>query len=165
MTTDSDHYETQREGTVRGDRKRPVAERFWEKVDKQDGGCWIWNGSTHHFGHGSFRDEHRRTTRAHRWAWKATHGPIPDGMCVCHHCDNPPCVNPEHLFLGTIADNNMDAAEKGRLVIPRAGKLTPDAVVAIRNSTETTHIVAKRYGVSLRMVQLVRTRRVWKHVA
>ena len=95
---------------------RDATERFFEKVVKSDN-CWVWSGSTAHFGHGQFwaNDKHYS---AHRWSWEFHNGPIPEALCVCHHCDNPPCVNPTHLFLGTRRDNYLDAVKKGRMAPP-----------------------------------------------
>jgi HNH endonuclease len=75
--------------------------------------CWEWSGARDRYGYGKLR---RDTVywKAHRLAWTLEHGPIPDGMYVCHHCDNPPCVNPAHLFLGTSRDNQLDRVAKGR---------------------------------------------------
>lgn len=95
-------------------KQRPIAERFWEKVRKGDAGdCWEWTANRHQFGYGMFAVRNVPTT-AMRVAWELTYGPIPSGLHVCHHCDNPPCCNPAHLFLGTAKDNLGDAARKGR---------------------------------------------------
>ena len=80
--------------------------------------CIEWSGSLNSQGYGRLVIRGKEY-RAHRIVWEETNGPIPDGMCVCHHCDNPPCVNVEHLFLGTPKDNTRDAQQKGR--IPTAG--------------------------------------------
>lgn len=100
---------------------RPIdlATRFWSKVLKTDG-CWLWMGARHPQGYGNIglpKDENGRYPigKAHRVSWELHNGPIPAGLLVMHRCDNPPCVNPDHLFVGTVGDNVRDSASKGRL--------------------------------------------------
>ena len=104
---------------MRGSPPTPLAQRFWRKV-RVTSGCWEWQGAKHEHGYGRMRPTGSRKIRqkvemAHRLAWMLTHGPIPTGLSVCHRCDNPPCCNPDHLFLGSHSDNFRDAARKGRL--------------------------------------------------
>ena len=97
-----------------------ISERFWAKTQPQDGrGCIRWTGAHSKDGYGRFALR-RVNTKAHRVAWMLDRGPIPDGLCVLHRCDVRDCVNVDHLFLGTIRDNNTDARMKGRL--KRTGK-------------------------------------------
>jgi hypothetical protein len=91
-----------------------MADDFWAKVDRS-GECWMWTARRNGGGYGI----HRRQL-AHRVSWELHVGAIPDGMCICHRCDTPACVNPVHLFLGTRADNNADMIAKGRYVNPIA---------------------------------------------
>lgn len=94
-----------------------VAERFWRRVGEADPitGCREWQGwKVGPMKYGGILIDYK-TVRTHRLAWELTNGPIPEGMLVLHHCDNPPCCEPEHLWLGTQADNMRDASEKGRL--------------------------------------------------
>lgn len=98
--------------TVRISRKLAEAKRFWAHVDKS-GGCWVWLGTRHGKGYGHVKSG-GVVRKAHRVSWEMVHGPIPDGLLVCHRCDNPPCVRPDHLFLGTARDNTQDSISKGR---------------------------------------------------
>lgn len=92
-----------------------LAERLWAKVDRTES-CWIWTGGTNIKGYGciGLGERGRGKALAHRVSWELAFGPIPDGLWVLHHCDNPPCVRPDHLWLGTAADNNRDMVAKGR---------------------------------------------------
>lgn len=100
---------------------RPVAERFWEKVAKAGpDDCWLWTDFCDRDGYGRFRHSPWRTMRAHRIAWMLANGvQIDAGIFVCHTCDNPSCVNPAHLWLGTCGDNARDMAAKGRAAAQR----------------------------------------------
>jgi hypothetical protein len=95
-----------------------LARRFWAKVYKTEG-CWFWIAGKNQHGYGKIsRTRKAGPERAHRISWELNYGPIPDGLCVLHKCDNPPCVRPEHLFLGTKRDNHDDMVKKGRMVPP-----------------------------------------------
>jgi len=143
--------------------------------------CLMWKGAVGKLGYGhmlvgSRKDDSRRTVTVSRVSWELFRGEIPEGMCVCHRCDNPACVNVEHLFLGTVADNNLDCRIKGRHgsktkpdAIPRGearafAKLKPGDILAIRSSAETQRSLADRYGVRQSTISLVRLRKSWKHI-
>lgn len=92
---------------------RTIAERLAERLVRMPNGCLEWTGSLSTTGYGHIKVT-GKPTKTHRIAWELTNGPIPDGMFVCHHCDNPPCCDVTHLFLGTNADNLADMSAKGR---------------------------------------------------
>jgi hypothetical protein len=127
-----------------------IKQRFRSKISIDPSGCHLWTAFRNPAGYGHFRIE--GTNRlAHRVAWLFSNGPIPDGMRVCHRCDTPACVNPDHLFLGTDADNVRDMMQKGRHSIGEAhppAKLSVADVIAIRGSGDTQAHLAKVYGVS-----------------
>lgn len=102
---------------------RPLAERFWKRVDRVErpDACWLWKGTKTRLGYGQIGADAQpgiyrpAVLYAHRVAWELANGPIPTGLFVCHRCDTPGCVRPDHLFLGTQTDNMRDAAKKGRI--------------------------------------------------
>lgn len=154
-------------------RTRPLADRFWEKV-RRTNGCWLWMGSTNSNGYGQIT-RGPRPHLAHRIAWELTHGSIPDGLCVLHDCpdgDNPRCVNPEHLFLGTQCDNIEDMVRKGRHAAPERlpqTKLTAPIVREIRRryaSGVVTQIqLSIEFGVCNAIICEIISRKRWKHVS
>lgn len=156
----------------RNNKYRPVMERFWEKVDKRGPNeCWLWTGTHHGGGYGLF-GINKRMVRTHRFSYELHNGPIPDGLEVLHECDNPPCVNPAHLFLGTHQDNMDDMHSKDRHNAAKGesvggAKLTEDQVRQIRQrrtNGETGVTLAKEYGVSAAVISKVHLRQTWRHV-
>jgi hypothetical protein len=172
--------------------KTELTTRFWSKVLKTDG-CWLWQAGTNEHGYGLIQVGKRSAnnpvpSKAHRVAWELTYGPIPEGENVLHNCpggDNPACVNPAHLFLGSQKDNVRDMWAKGRAgtrsypgrkVSPgqifrgtanKSAKLDDDKVRAIRKAyaagaTQTR--LAEQFGVSQAVVSKVVLRQTWTHV-
>lgn len=151
--------------------RRSAAERFWAKVEKTSG-CWLWKASSSTQGYGYFTFS-GRTVYAHRWIFAETYGHLLEGLFVCHHCDNPKCVRPEHLFLGTPKTNMDDKHNKGRAIYMRGAqhplsKLNESIVWEIRfgNSYEeqTDQQVAQTLGVARSVVTNIRNGARWKHV-
>lgn len=142
--------------------------RFLAKINRRGPDeCWLWTASFVSGGYGAFSWE-GQTLKAHRLAWMHAYGDIPEGLSVCHKCDNPPCCNPRHLFLGTALDNARDRNSKRRQAIgERQGpsKLTEDQVRAIRASALSNSKAAKEFGVSQGLISFIRTRKYWRHVA
>ena len=98
--------------------KTSLVDRFWDKFERPEEGCWNWNASKDSYGYGYIGRRNKSAgsacIRSHRLSWMLWNGPIPDGMCICHKCDNPSCVNPDHLFLGSHKDNMQDMFSKER---------------------------------------------------
>lgn len=149
---------------------RRLADRFWEKVDAQrPGECWLWTAHRSPNGYGVFW--HKNSNHgAHRIAWMLSRGPIPEGMCVCHHCDVKHCCNPAHLFLGTHMDNEADKKRKGRGIFGErhhSSKLTNEQILKIRGLAGdiSQKELATRYGVSRRNINYIVSHRTWQHLA
>ena len=146
--------------------------RFWEKVDvRGEDECWEWQASHDRWAYGHFWLDGTMQA-AHRLVWELTNGPIPQGLCVLHHCDHPGCQNPSHLFLGTIADNNRDMREKGRARSGRLRgqkngqtKLTRQEVHMIRQlyatGKHTQALLGERFGIAQRTVSHIVRRERW----
>jgi hypothetical protein len=145
----------------------PVA-HFWEHVVKREG-CWGWTWHTDAPGYGVIHFQ-KRLILAHRLSWELHCGPIPDGLCVLHECDNPPCSNPAHLFLGTKPDNNRDRAAKGRSALGSrsgAAKLTETLVTDLRRrraAGATIISLATELGMDRATVSDAISGKSWSHV-
>lgn len=165
---------------------RPLAERFNERVDRTAGpdGCWIWTATADRRGYGMIK-ANNRSLRASRVSYELYIGPIPPGMFVCHRCDTPRCVNPQHLFLGTPGENSRDMQRKGRAAHgdthgkrtkpeqtargERHGraKLTEGDVRAIRQRAatgDTRRSLADAYGINKSTIDRILTGKYWSHV-
>jgi hypothetical protein len=158
-----------------------AAARFWAKVAQASNGeCWQWVASKNHDGYGQFGLK-GRSVRSHRIAYILANGLIPDGMFVCHRCDNPSCCNPAHLFIGTCADNNSDKLAKGRNVPPppnstktrRRGekhhlaKLSEADVMEIRRRAslgETGTALGKEFGIGQQQASRLIKGKSWEHL-
>ncbi len=157
---------------------------FDTHVKKQEG-CWCWKGPTNPAGYGKV-NKPKPAIYAHRFSYLRFKGPIPIGLCVLHKCDNPPCTNPEHLFLGTLADNVRDCIGKKRNSAPprvygknnvlsknlknrlgenhHSAKLTESDVRSIRASKELPKKLSEKYGVNRQIIWKIRKRMIWKRV-
>lgn len=152
---------------------KTLEERFWEKVDiRGEDDCWEWQGSRHwQWDYGNFKVGDK-VVAAHRMAWFIfNEKEIPEGLVVCHKCDNPPCCNPKHLFLGTVADNNMDKKLKGRQdergEKNGRAKISEKDVVDIRaahKSGETYASLGRRYNLDPVSISYICTGRNWSHI-
>ncbi len=154
-----------------------LMKRFLEKVNKTSS-CWLWTGAKQHpkrsqpIGYGVMlvRPRPRYAMLAHRLSWELFRSPVPDALRVLHKCDNPPCVNPDHLFLGTQGDNMEDCVSKGRKEKGEShfrARLTESQVLEIRGKHESGigyPTLAKEYRVGKTTIEDIVTGKTWKHV-
>ena len=142
--------------------------QFYKRVPTGSDGCWEWTGSRNRFGYGCVQMKTRRHV-ASRVAYFLHYGVDPGQLFVCHKCDNPPCVNPDHLFLGEPKANTADCINKGRFGSPKGeqhffAKLSSNIVREIRLSDQSNGQLARLYGVSVSAVQRARTGKNWASV-
>lgn len=161
-------------------RRETVEERFWIKVDQAEPDeCWPWNRSRRKHGYGQFRVRVGESPQiSSRVAWRLTRGEIPEGLAVCHRCDNPPCCNPNHLFLGTTADNTADMVAKQRHamadvaavgeLVQRVRRLSDAQIVEARQLREaglSYRVIAAQYGVQHTTIMRLVNGTHWKSTA
>lgn len=147
------------------DNSIPTLDRIMRLVDKT-GECWIWTGAHYDSGYGACSIRGVPSKRVHRAVWILTHGPIGPNELVCHKCDNRSCCNPDHLFIGTHADNMADMTSKLRHAFGSKSPLThldESDVVSIRSSSEPLSVLANRYGVQKACISKIRLRRSWNY--
>ena len=150
---------------------------FWDNVDiLSSDQCWTWNGAQDTDGYGTWTMGGRRNIKVHRMAYELSKGEIPEGLLILHTCDNPPCCNPNHLWVGTNADNMADKMAKGRGYPPphpkgeahKDAKLTEKDVLKIRErysrGNTTLKELAQEYNVTFGLIGHIVNRRVWKHI-
>ena len=150
----------------------PLEIRFWQKVRKSDG-CWEWQAHRFRTGYGALRIS-GKTETAHRVSYRLNVGPIPEGLWVLHRCDNPGCVRPDHLFLGTRLDNVADMDAKGRrtqaiLTVADVQEIRARAEMLPRTRSGKRKMgsmiqLAAEYGVSKGTIKYVVARKLWRHV-
>lgn len=152
--------------------KAEIEARFWPKVDKS-GDCWVWTASKYADGYGQFGISKLRKSnfRAHRVSWWIAHGEWPsEQMDLCHKCDNPACVNPDHLFVGDRTTNMRDASAKGRVKHGAkhwGAKLSEADVLAIKGLRavgQSYSVISRKYGVAMQTVARICTGVRWRHL-
>lgn len=140
---------------------------FWDRAKKTKG-CWVWTAGKYSTGYGRFKTKGVEYL-AHRFAWQLKFGPIEKGLYICHHCDNPSCINPKHLFKGTPSENARDRERKKRGNAPRGemhchSKLNTKQIIIIRKLNGSQEEIAKMFGVTRENIRNIRNRKSWRHV-
>lgn len=153
-------------------------QRFWQKVNKNGPtmphmttNCWEWVGANNKHKYGSFFYDNK-IQRAHRVSYQLYYGNIPDGIFICHHCDNKKCVRPDHLFAGTRQDNTDDMMKKGRHIAQHGmkhnkAKLTDSDIIEIRNlhkQGSDCRDIAKQKGVAFSTIYRIVGHKLWRHI-
>lgn len=149
-------------------RRESIERRFRAFYLQAENGCWIWTGGFDRGRYGQFYISQFKVA-AHRVSYALRHGPIAEGLIVCHKCDDPTCVNPDHLFLGTDLDNNADRSAKRRTHQPFGSvesyrKLSEEQVRTILTDGRSARALAREFGVSSNTVSKIRRGETWKHV-
>lgn len=144
-----------------------IEERFFSRFKISESGCWMWTAHSDKDGYGLLPGNYE-SVRAHRFSFIHHYGHIEDGVVICHKCDNPGCVNPDHLFAGTTKENCQDMLSKGRdkMVGSRnnKAKLTEENIIEIRQSKQSYMSIADYYGVSVSTIKRIKSRTLWRHV-
>lgn len=160
---------------IGGKSGRTIDQRLWNRVVVDNKGCWNWTGTKDTKGYGSIRFN-KKGYWVHRFAWQLTYGEIPVSLMVCHRCDNPSCINPAHLFLGTAKDNSIDMMQKnrggkGRFIrghLPYNTKFTEEVIREIRSryskEAVTQTQLAQYYGTSQGHITNIVNGRAWSRV-
>lgn len=135
-----------------------------------ESGCWIWLGAWTNDNYGRINRRNGGSNIVSRLFYSAHKGEIPKGLYVCHKCDTPPCCNPDHLFLGTLAENSLDMKMKGRARVAigsknSLAKLDDEKVAMILKDNRIARLVAKDFGVSRSTIASIRTGLIWTHVS
>lgn len=142
-------------------------ELFNRAIPEPNSGCWLWLGAVDKYGYGIVKS--RPNTYAHRASYAVHCGEIAPGGCILHSCDQPSCINPQHLRVGTQFDNSQDRVKRGRARGPKgvahgSAKLTDDDVRAIRIDPRSSSKVGAEYGVHRAQIGRIRSRQLWSHV-